>query len=573
MGGKGPPSAGALASAVLEALRSGEDPLVLGRVYEAALGEVGRNGAAAERKQRGTYLTPRWLVDRVLDLTLEPLIRDAGEDKVLSLRVLDPACGSGEFLVASAERLAKRLSALRGGGTRRYRAALRWVCASRVHGVDRDAVAVALCRGALERLAGAGPGIGSGVVSGDGLLDDLPEVDVVVGNPPYLNRLERSTWRDRAEAAVLRERFGEAAMAYTDVAWLFLLRAVQTVRPGGRVGLVLPQSVLGARDAAGVRSAVALRASMTDLWLADSLVFGANVHVCAPALEVGGRSRMVRRWLGRSSSRLPDAAWVCGDGSWASLGAVGVPDVVIEGTGSLSDVADITADFRDQYYGLTGRIVQRRGGSAESLAPLVTTGMLEVGRCAWGERPCRFAGRTWAEPRVDLQRLPADMAAWAAQRRRPKILLATQTRVLEAAVDERGEWLPVTPIISILPRPGMEVWTLGAVLCSPVLSAIAARVSAGTGLSREVIKLSARQVRALPMPRRGCDEAGDLLRAAAANGPDRDALLDRGARLVCRAYGLSDAATDELVRWWWDRQRGRGSKSKDAVMSNRRRSG
>lgn len=247
--------------------------------------------------------------------------------------------------------------------------------------------------------------------------------------------------------------------------------------------------------------------------------------------------------------------------------------MAIEGAGPLSDVADITADFRDRYYGLIGRIVHRRGDSAGSLAPLVTTGMLEVGRCAWGERPCRFAGRTWEAPCVNLQRLSPDMAAWAAQRRRPKILLATQTRVLEAAVDERGEWLPVTPIISILPRPGVDVWTLGAVLCSPVLSAIAARVSAGTGLSREVIKLSARQVRALPMPRGGCDEAGDLLRAAAANGPDRDALLDRGARLVCRAYGLSDAATDELVRWWWDRQRRRGSTSAEHVTSNPRRSG
>ena len=71
--------------------------------------------AGGERKQSGSYYTPRALVDTLVKSTLDPVIEDrlrnatspeARERALLGITVCDPACGSGHFLLAAAERLA-----------------------------------------------------------------------------------------------------------------------------------------------------------------------------------------------------------------------------------------------------------------------------------------------------------------------------------------------------------------------------------------------------------------------------------------------------------------------------------
>jgi hypothetical protein len=58
------------------------------------------------RKDTGTFYTPQALADFVVDRTLEPLVRDRTADRILDLRVVDPAMGSGAFLVAALRYLA-----------------------------------------------------------------------------------------------------------------------------------------------------------------------------------------------------------------------------------------------------------------------------------------------------------------------------------------------------------------------------------------------------------------------------------------------------------------------------------
>ncbi|MCL6649684.1 MAG: restriction endonuclease, partial [Chloroflexi bacterium] len=69
------------------------------------------------------------------------------------MRVLDPACGSGHFLLAAARRLAKELAKIRTGdeepAPERVREAVRDVVAHCVYGVDKNPLAVELCRVAL----------------------------------------------------------------------------------------------------------------------------------------------------------------------------------------------------------------------------------------------------------------------------------------------------------------------------------------------------------------------------------------------------------------------------------------
>jgi hypothetical protein len=152
-------------------------PEELGSVYESLLelvpdinvtaktfGFVGitSEGSTAgnARKTSGSYYTPDSLVQELIKSALEPVIKQRLEanksnptDALLSIRVIDPACGSGHFLLAAARRLAQELAQLRteDGAVKPadYRHALRDVVANCIFGVDRNPMALELARMAL----------------------------------------------------------------------------------------------------------------------------------------------------------------------------------------------------------------------------------------------------------------------------------------------------------------------------------------------------------------------------------------------------------------------------------------
>ncbi|MEQ3728129.1 MAG: N-6 DNA methylase [Tateyamaria sp.] len=139
----------------------------LGSVYESLLElqpQLGDDGEtlvfaseAAEqkgnqRKTTGSYYTPDSLVQALLDTALDPVLDKTEPDKLLKLTVIDPACGSGHFLLAAARRIATRLARHRAEGTPAlsdFRHALRDVARSCLHGVDRNPMAVELTKVAL----------------------------------------------------------------------------------------------------------------------------------------------------------------------------------------------------------------------------------------------------------------------------------------------------------------------------------------------------------------------------------------------------------------------------------------
>jgi methylase of polypeptide subunit release factors len=134
----------------------------LGAVYEGVLdftavrdGRAVRLVSSGRRKATGTFYTPRSMTEYLVRRTLAPLVDNAEPDRVLSLRVLDPAMGSGAFVVAACRYLADAYerALLREGSlaaadlTPADRAAFRRTVAQRcLFGVDRNPTAVQLAR-------------------------------------------------------------------------------------------------------------------------------------------------------------------------------------------------------------------------------------------------------------------------------------------------------------------------------------------------------------------------------------------------------------------------------------------
>jgi hypothetical protein len=125
----------------------------LGGVYERVL-DLDPAGAD-RRKTTGSFYTPRPLTEFVVRRALAPLVHEASPDRILALRVLDPAMGSGAFLVAACRYLAVAYESAvireRGLGsndvTDADRADFRRAIAQRcLYGVDVNPMAVQLGR-------------------------------------------------------------------------------------------------------------------------------------------------------------------------------------------------------------------------------------------------------------------------------------------------------------------------------------------------------------------------------------------------------------------------------------------
>ncbi|HEY4611305.1 MAG TPA: N-6 DNA methylase [Ilumatobacteraceae bacterium] len=381
----------------------------------------------SQRKLLGAWYTPPALVDAVVTEVRR---------EFTPRTVLDPACGDGRFLEPFA-------------------------ADATVTGIDVDPK--------------------TSWTRGDSLSTDWGDrqFDAVVGNPPFLNQLSSATSRRG------RSRFGGGP--YADTAAEFLALAVRLTRPGGRVGLVLPLSMLSTRDVAAIRNDVSGRASLRWMWWSPTLMFDASVRVWAGVWEVGATQGHVRRSFGPRFEARPAITM---PSKWTGLIA-DTAEPCHDGP-VLGDIASFTADFRDQYYGLVGAVSDAADGP-----PLITSGLIDPNECWWGRKRVRFAKQEMAAPRVDLSALSPGLLRWARQRLVPKILIANQTRRIEAVVDRQGAWLPSVPVITCTTDRLDEV---AAVLHSEPATDWVRYHAAGSGLSATSVRLSARLLSSIPLP-------------------------------------------------------------------------
>lgn len=113
-----------------------------------------------ERKSTGSYYTPKALIDILIRTTLQPLVEDrlikvgddeyARESAILNLKVCDPACGGGTFLLSALDYLGKRLAEVRTSSDSPLeddlREARREILQHCIYGVDMNPLAVELAK-------------------------------------------------------------------------------------------------------------------------------------------------------------------------------------------------------------------------------------------------------------------------------------------------------------------------------------------------------------------------------------------------------------------------------------------
>lgn len=277
------------------------DSDVLGSIYEnyltASLMETDQSGvqiidnSKKKKKKLGIYYTPSHLVEYILDKTLgERLAECKTPDDVSKVRVLDPSCGSGSFLIKAFDVILRWYhnynanEAKKGKGLDGTLHAVPCpeakILKENLFGIDIDPqaaeiAAVNLMLKALKKNQKLETILGRNIVVGNSLVDadeswlgslnkknakrlrpldigdSLPaeKFDIIVGNPPYFRIRKGDIIRKSEHFEMVQAEKVNASM-------LFVSRCLDLLSERGRMGLVLPKACAYTKGWTAVRSRV-----------------------------------------------------------------------------------------------------------------------------------------------------------------------------------------------------------------------------------------------------------------------------------------------------------------------------
>jgi type I restriction-modification system DNA methylase subunit len=257
------------------------DADVLGVMYEQYLGLILRQTAkrakladgAVNRKEQGIYYTPTWVADYIVKFAIGEALKRKGA-KADRLRVLDPACGSGTFLLRAFDHMMRARNPTGAAVQARFDPetagpllALRTsVLTDNLFGVDLDARAVEIAQLNLMIRAAESrhrlPTLEKNIQVGNSLVEDedidprafdwsrgFPSAseaggfDVVVGNPPWV----QSKFLPEHFKEYYSSKYSNASKQY-DLFTIFVERGFTVLRPGGILGFIVPDRFIANPD-------------------------------------------------------------------------------------------------------------------------------------------------------------------------------------------------------------------------------------------------------------------------------------------------------------------------------------
>ena len=233
-------------------------PSIFGSIFEASMDK-------SLRHREGAHYTSEGDIKRIVDPVIaEPWRKDIDSvntlpdalalyDKLCSYVVLDPACGSGNFLYVAYREikaleadLRERITEL-GGDISQVK---RRVTARQFHGYDINEFAVELAKASLmiaKKLAvdefdsDEAPlpldNLDANIKAEDALFNQWVDFDACIGNPPYLGAYRIRKERGIAYMSALREKYSQAP-GRADYCVYWFRRTHDAMKPGARAGLV-----------------------------------------------------------------------------------------------------------------------------------------------------------------------------------------------------------------------------------------------------------------------------------------------------------------------------------------------
>lgn len=257
------------------------------------------------RKLQGVHYTPDMIIEYIIRRILQPYFEKGDSKLIQDIAILDPACGSGLFLLKAFDILCSFW--------RQYFGSLRpkdvrYILENNLYGVDIDASAVQATKDNLTRKAQEfrveNIDLEHKILQGDALMwpasypqqemafnveesaeafhwwQEFPQIfarggfDCIIGNPPYI-RIQHIQPLERRRRYV---ELYETARGRFDIAGLFIELANYLAKPGGRIGYIVSNKILSTNSASDLRDYILDHSRLVEIIdLADTKLFEAAV--------------------------------------------------------------------------------------------------------------------------------------------------------------------------------------------------------------------------------------------------------------------------------------------------------
>ena len=463
---------------------------VLGQVYESYLGHLlskSRKGltldvSAKKRKEQGIYYTPSYIEDYIVEQALKPVLDNCHSVAELkAIKVLDPACGSGSFLIKAMEMIEKKyveFGARKGEGIRLQ------VLLDNIYGVDLDEKAVEIARlnlviNSLETRMKL-PGLEQHIKNGNSLIsgtdeelkkyfgknfrdkkpfnweEEFPEVfnrpnpgfDVIIGNPPYIDSetMSRTMSKDRE---FMSHNF-ETAKGNWDIFCVFIGQAIKLCRAGGFHSFILPNKLISANYALSIRKYMAQYNIRFIRDYSAIKVFKVAVYPLIYCVEKTTpntnttieiiKNNISNKQIIENSTILQkglrDGVWNLdnnlneGNSDFISLLENNSGNTQLKEIANVLGGATVSEAYAIKEY-LVEDVEQYR---------VVNSGTIDPYTPLWGKKPMRYLGSAFEKPTISENSLNKISISRLNQTKSPKLIMAGMTLRPEFMLDLQGEY-------------------------------------------------------------------------------------------------------------------------------------
>ncbi|MDD2665565.1 MAG: N-6 DNA methylase [Methanocellales archaeon] len=560
------------------------DADVLGTIYEQYLGHLLKKtpkrakleAKKAHRKEQGIYYTPTYIVDYIVRNTLGELLKDKKLD-VENIKILDPACGSGSFLIKSFDVLNEywskknkydqtELDTETGAPfTRKVK-----ILKNNIFGVDLDPKAVEIARLNLllkiaekkQRL----PLLQESIKCGNSLIDD-PDVagdrafkweeefseimeeggfDVVIGNPPYIDSEEMT--RTQPELREAYSKIYSTSKGNWDIFCIFIEKGLKLLKNGGFFGMIVPNKLLSADYAIEIRKLLQKYKIIAIRDYSTISVFQASVYpiVIIIQKETPRKNKFSAELMGVDNdstktifSKKIEQEYLkkTPQNTWAYIfeeSGEKIIDKILSNSSFLSELADVSgAATVSEAYELKELIEEL--SNQKIYFKFINTGTIDRYSSLWDFRKTGYIKASYKRPIILKENLKKFSNKRYEEALQSKIIIAGMVKRLECFLDF-GNYL-AGKSTTIVTSNKIDLKLILATLNSKLMTFVYANLFKSLSLSGGYMRVGPPQIRSLPIKQIPESQKSSFIK-----------LVDEMLSLNKRLNELKDKRTDEKYK-------------------------
>ena len=462
---------------------------ILGSVYEQYLGMLLKRTAkrttiktSHKRKEGGVYYTPTYIVDYIVKNTVGEVIKNKKTEQLENIKVLDPACGSGSFLIKAFDKIENHYTS---ESRQQKIKSFSYILTQNLYGMDIDQKAVEIAQLNLLLKAAATkhklPELEAHIKCKDSLIDpkldesyqkeDLYNIikeggfDAVIGNPPYIDSEEMT--KSQPESRKLYSKlYPKSAVGNWDIFCIFLDRGLSLVRNKGYFGMIVPNKLLSADYANGIRKVigkyriVSIRDYSSIPVFKDANVYpiiiivqkiapNTNHKILVEVLDMDGPEIKVTYSNEVTQKELTGTS----NNNWSH---------VLNESGSeiISKMNDNATKLKNGLATVLGAATVSEAYELKSLIKedscdsfrMINTGTIDRYNSLWGIKKMHYIKSVFEKPTITKNELKKLYERRYEQASKTKIIVAGMSKVLECYLDESGKYLAGKSTTIVIPE-------------------------------------------------------------------------------------------------------------------------